>query len=301
MDHNIDKLELNFQFFCPDTGPARLGESPAWDSLNNQLWWVDIDGAQLLCLDIESGKTHVWETPEVPGFVVVTCSGQPAIGMETGIYLCDFPNFNFTRIVEYNVSGHRFNDATVDSAGRLWVSTMSLTAEQGGAGLHRVTDDLGLECIQDGLTIPNGMVVDTGRDLLYFSDSFKNTQSIWTVPTAQASKKPERQLFTTTHALAGRPDGAALDTQGNYWIAGVDGAELYVFNLQGQLRMTVRVPFEAPTKVGFWGADGRKLAITSKGTDKKGGCLAIADLPSELAPGIVQADWIVPTLMEGAV
>ena len=117
-------------------------------------------------------------------------------------------------------------------------------------------------------------------------------QSIWMRQLESSPDKlSEPSLFTTTKELAGRPDGAALDQRGFYWIAGVDGSELYVFGVDGNLHNSISLPFSAPTKVSFAGPTGRKIAVTSKFDTDDGGYVAIANIPTELAPGIGQPFW----------
>ena len=46
-----------------------------------------------------------------------------------------------------------------------------------------------------------------------------------------------------------RPDGAAVDDNDFYWIAGIEGAEIYRFNLEGKIDTIIPLPVEKPTKV----------------------------------------------------
>ena len=89
----------------------------------------------------------------------------------------------------------------------------------------------------------------------------------------------------------GRPDGAALDRQGRYWIAGVDGAALYVYAPDGTPLFDVPVPVQAPTNLAFWGPDGDKLAVTSKADDGHGGRLMSASFRHDPVGGLKQPAW----------
>ena len=282
----IQMASLSFQIFSQQHEKAQLGESPCPDPENDDIWWVDISGRRLLKTDIASGETTSWNTPECPGFVVLTASGSPAIGMETGIFAF-LPDLGaFEKLVNFDQSGCRFNDATVDQRGRLWASTMALDAQAGRAAIHLITEDFRLETFVDGLSIPNGLAVDLDRKRIFYSDSHPDIQSIWVKPI-----DGEATLFASTKNLNGRPDGAALDQDGFYWIAGVDGSELYVFDLHGELHATIPVPFPAPTKICFSGYDGRLAVVTSKEIGERGGYLAQASLPPEIAAGTVQPYW----------
>lgn len=277
---------------------AELGESPCWDPVQNVLWWVDVSGRQLLRTDVDTGRSDSWGTPEVPGFVVLLASETPAVGMESGIYGFVPESGVFELLVAVEQPGCRFNDATVDAHGRLWASTMALDASPGRASIHLVDGHGRLTTVVSGLAIPNGLAVDLGRGRLFYSDSHPDVQSIWERPLLTDGVGAER-LFATTAALRGRPDGAALDRDGRYWIAGVDGGELYVFGTDGQLAATISVPFPAPTKPCFFGHDGRALAVTSKAVGDNGGRLALAEVPGGAPAGMVQPCWA-PTSLPGA-
>lgn len=284
--------KLEFELIRRDENRAELGESPVWDPDADTVWWVDITGRKLLCLDIAARTARHWSTPELVGFVVLAARHRPAVGMQSGIFLFDPGEETYELLVPFDQAGHRFNDATVDRLGRLWTSTMALEALTGAAAIHKVSEHLSLEPVAEGLTIPNGLAADMERGRLYYSDSHVDRQSIWFMDIeASSARTGPAKPFATTSALKGRPDGAALDERGFYWIAGVDGGEVYVFDPDGQLAESVQVPFSAPTKLAFLGAGGRSVAITSKSIGEAGGYLALAELPDAFASGITQPYW----------
>jgi xylono-1,5-lactonase len=291
---------VDFTLVWPGQGRALLGESPVWDPATNAIWWVDIEGRAVLKTNPVTAQTDRWSTPECPGFVALTGPDQPVIGMETGIFAFDPVGWSFQKLVTFDQDGCRFNDATVDASGQLWVSTMAMDAKPGQAAIHRVTADLSLRPVVTGLTIPNGLAVDPVRNRLYWSDSHRDSQRIWHSNLSAGTPA----VFASTKACNGRPDGAAIDRRGCYWIAGVDGGEVYVFDPDGTLSTTIPLPFPAPTKVAFFGPDGRRIAITSKDVGEQGGALALAAIPAGMSGGLVQPYWTPgaserPTDMDG--
>ncbi|MEC9344215.1 MAG: SMP-30/gluconolactonase/LRE family protein [Pseudomonadota bacterium] len=283
---------LDFRYIREELAKTQLGESPVWDPQASELWWVDVEGRRTLRADIVTGAVDAWEMPELTGFVALVGPGRPVVGMQTGIYAFDPVARSFDRIVAFEREGCRFNDATVDRAGRLWTSTMASDARTGLGAIHRVTPEATLLTVADGLTIPNGLAADLERGRLFHSDSHPDTRTVWVRPLDPATcALGAPATFANMHALAGRPDGAALDLEGNYWIAGVDGAQIYVFGLDGALHTVLPVPFPKPTKVSFSGPDGRLIAVTSKDDPSGGGYMALADLPAGMARGVPQPYW----------
>jgi sugar lactone lactonase YvrE len=64
-------------------------------------------------------------------------------------------------------------------------------------------------------------------------------------------------------AYGGRPDGAAVDSEGAYWCAMFEGARLLRFAPDGALLREVKLPLRCPTMAAFGGDDLRTLYITS--------------------------------------
>jgi xylono-1,5-lactonase len=283
----------SFEVFSQGHERARLGESPCWAPETNALWWVDVTGKRLLRTELASGESEGWQTPEFIGFVALLGPNTPVVGMETGIFRFTPETAAFERVVAFDVAGCRFNDATVDAKGRLWVSTMALDAAPRRAAVHLVTPALGLETFVGGLAIPNGLAVDLERGRLLYSDSHPDVQRIWSLPLdGDARPTGEASDHADTKALRGRPDGAALGSDGSHWIAGVDGGELYVFDTAGELVDSIPLPVPAPTKLCFAGDDGRTVVVTSKGIGESGGYLARARMPPGLSTGTVQPYWM---------
>ena len=83
---------------------------------------------------------------------------------------------------------------------------------------------------------------------------------------APAREPPRFQQFSTDKTApnyGGRPDGAAVDSEGAYWVAMFEGARLLRFSPDGELLHELKLPVRCPTMVAFGGADMRTLYITS--------------------------------------
>jgi sugar lactone lactonase YvrE len=99
---------------------------------------------------------------------------------------------------------------------------------------------------------------------MYFSDSHPKAQKIWRcnidLATGQLS---HRQLFVDMTDLPGRPDGAAMDDQGRYWICGNDAGLVHSFDVNGHCLESISVPFPKPAMCAFGGTNLQTLFVTS--------------------------------------
>ena len=133
------EFEILTQFSAPEAPAAILGESPAVDAAAAQAWWVDTAGKRLFRTDLSTQATAFWDLPEEPGFVVLDAARLPVLGMETGLFRFVPDADLLQKLMGLDKPGHRFNDATVDANGALWVSTMARDLAKGEAAIYRVS------------------------------------------------------------------------------------------------------------------------------------------------------------------
>ncbi|MEY2685705.1 MAG: L-arabinolactonase, partial [Pseudomonadota bacterium] len=253
-----------------------VGESPVWDVARQALWWVDIPGRRLWCWHATTGQARSWETPEQVGCVALAAEhlGQPygvwVAAMETGVARLTpqadgtLDHVWLTR-VRHPQGGMRFNDGRCDRQGRLLAGTMvadmSLAAPAGalytlGAGAPRV--------LQTGLITPNGMAFSPDGATMYLSDSHPQVQTVWAFDYDTSTGTPHNQrVFIDFKPLPGRPDGAAVDAEGCYWICGNDAGLVHRFTPDGRLDRSLPVPVKKPAMCAFGGAGLDTLFVTS--------------------------------------
>lgn len=263
---------------------AALGESPVWSAVHQAVWWVDITGCALMRTTL-AGVTTCWKTPEIPGFV--QCIEDVVyVGMQSGIFRFDVISSQFEKAVHLDAEGQRFNDACTDDQGRIWAGTMDIDNIRDTGVLylfepeqHRLTPKL------DGFRTVNGLAWDRINTRLFVSDSHPTVQTVWTCQTNPKTQHLERRVFARFHDLDGRPDGAALDQAGDYWIAGVGGGALFRFSANGTLVARYRVPPKSPTKPAFIDGPDPTMVLTSFQDETYGGRLMIwYDLPASAEP-----------------
>jgi sugar lactone lactonase YvrE len=124
----------------------------------------------------------------------------------------------------------------------------------------------------DALTA-NGLAWSPRNDRIYWADTPSHIVHAWDFdvqtnalsahrPFLQFQPKPAGWTFEDT-SYQGRPDGAAVDVQGNYWVAMFEGRRVCQFAPDGTLLQELETPAQSPTMPCFGGADLQTLYVTS--------------------------------------
>ena len=74
---------------------------------------------------------------------------------------------------------------------------------------------------------------------------------------------PAKAMDRDLAAYGGRPDGAAVDAEGGYWVAMYEGARLLRLAPDGTVTREIALPVRCPTMPCFGGADLKTLYITT--------------------------------------
>lgn len=248
----------------------RVGESPVWSVAQQALYWVDIEGRHIRRCRPGAG-TESWSLPERVGCIALSADGRVIAALESGIAAVTLGEPGSVRIdwlarIEHPAHDMRFNDGRCDASGRLWVGTMvmdmSLASAQGGL---YCLDERGLTGPHvNGLITPNGLGFSPDQHTLYLSDSHPQVQKIWAFDfELETGRLSNRRLFADMILLPGRPDGAAVDAAGNYWICGNDAGQVHCFSPDGAWLRSLAVPFPKPSMCAFGGAGLDRLFVTS--------------------------------------
>ncbi len=248
-----------------------LGESPLWHPDEQLLYTVDIAARQVLRWREGAAVPDVFPQASEPACIAARAGGGLIVSRRDGVWALDTTTGAVERLLPppYDPTRQRFNDGKPDSAGRLWVGTIS-DARAPEASLWRV-DAQGAQAQVDGIVNANGLGWSPDGRWLYRSDT--KAHAIWrhtfdvhagTLGAAEpfASFAP-RDASQPLSSYGGRPDGAAVDESGAYWVAMFEGARLLRFAPDGALLGEVVLPVRCPTMPCFGGPDGRTLFITT--------------------------------------
>lgn len=212
------------------------GESPVWHPGEQALYWVDIPARQLHRWQAADGKHQCWQGDEMLACIARSGQGWVA-GMESGIFQLQAKadgslDNRLLSNVQHAQAGMRFNDGRCDRQGRFWAGTMLLDMQQGAhvGALYRHDGEGHLHLQQDGMIVPNGLAFSPDGKRMYLSDSHPNVQKVWAFDYDTDSGTPHgKHLFVDMRNYPGRPDGAAIDQDGCYWICGNDAGQIHRF------------------------------------------------------------------------
>jgi sugar lactone lactonase YvrE len=114
----------------------------------------------------------------------------------------------------------------------------------------------------EGLIIPNGLAFSPDDRILYHSDSRQDCVFAWDFDLATGAIS-NRRIFLENDIQEGRPDGAAVDREGGYWIAHVGGWRVARYTPDGRIDRIVGIPAQRPTACTFGGSDFKTLYVTT--------------------------------------
>jgi sugar lactone lactonase YvrE len=283
---------------CRTLAPARdqVGECPVWSVAEQALYWVDIEGRRMHRWSWATQQQRSWSVPERVGCIALTAQpGALLAAMETGIFAVSLgaaPDAAVRLLapITHPMPNMRFNDGRCDRAGRFWVTTMcmdmALAAPVGGLFCF---DGRTLSTAHvDGLVTPNGMAFSPDGRTAYLSDSHPSVQKIWAFDfDGEAGRWSRRREFVDMQPLPGRPDGAAVDAAGHYWICGNDAGLVHRFSPGGQLVQSLPVPVPKPAMCAFGGPDLDVLLVTSiRPATAAPEVLALSGAVFALTPGV---------------
>ena len=264
--------------------PSALGESPFWHPDEQMLYWVDIPGRQLHRLNVFMGSVQSWPMPSEPGCIAPArnAAGEGTglvIALRDGIYRAHEWGGTLQCMVaaDHDKDPTRFNDGKADPCGRFWAGTIYEPRDASQARLfsldRRNGEEPRLELKAGDATVANGLAWSPDEKTVYWADTPSHTIRAWDWDCESNAMRNERVFRqwpgkppgwqSGMSGYGGRPDGAAVDVQGNYYVAMFEGARLVKLSPKGELLADIAVPAQCPTMPCFGGSDLQTLYLTS--------------------------------------
>jgi len=252
----------------------QVGESPLWCAAESALYWVDIEGRSLHRWQAGSGRCERWDTAARIACIALHAGGGLVAAMERSLFRLrpkadGLLGASRLACTTHAQPGMRFNDGRCDREGRFWVGTMVMDmalAAPAGVLLRLDASAAGARlgpALANGLLVPNGLAFSPDGRTMYLSDSHPTVQQVWAFDLDPDGTPTGRRGFVDMRQHPGRPDGAAVDTDGGYWTCANDAGAVHRFTPDGRLDRTITLPVSKPSMCAFGGTRLDELYITS--------------------------------------
>jgi sugar lactone lactonase YvrE len=258
------------QFVVVHNEPMQTGECPVWHAVESALYWVDVPGFAVHRLHPASGKYSSWQMQSEPSALAVDMDNNLVVATRNGFVYLNTSSGEMEDIAPapYDPKIMRFNDGRVDPAGRFWVGTLYEPRDQPKAEMHVLDKGKLRQAWAGGMTNSNGLAWSLDGKTMFHADTTSHRIDAYDYDLASGTPSNRRNLVSfeadkTTGTYGGRPDGAAIDSEGNYWIAMYEGGRILKLSPTGELLQQVDLPLLCPTAVCFGGPDLRTLYVTS--------------------------------------
>jgi sugar lactone lactonase YvrE len=244
---------------------ALVGECPRWHPVEKALYWTDIYEPSLNRFDPKTRENRSWKMPERVGCFAFRKDGGLIAGMQSGIFFVELgAQVSVRRVFDFEPGNpdSRFNDGRCDPSGRFWAGTMVEALDKRVGVLWRFDPDGRCHRMVDNLICPNGLAFSPDGRTLYHSDSRQDYVFAWDLDAASGAIRNQR-IYLAMDMTEGRPDGAAVDAEGCYWICHVGGWRVARYTPDGKIDRVIGLPVQRPTMCAFGGDNLDVLYVTS--------------------------------------
>lgn len=245
---------------------AELGEGAIWSTINNKLYWVDIEGRCFNVLDPLTLENTVYPTGEKIGTVVPVNAEMVLVALENGLATINLSDGSINyrlKTTIHSTHSKRFNDGKCDHEGRLWVGTLSMEDIPCVSSLYCITNDFVLQEKVTGVSISNGITWNIDKNAMYYIDT-PTSKVVKYKFDSSSGQISDAETIIEIPTEMGYPDGMTIDNDGMLWIALWDGFGVARFDPDtGTLLQKINVPAPKVTSCAFGGENLDTLFITT--------------------------------------
>jgi sugar lactone lactonase YvrE len=244
---------------------AVLGEGPYWRPEDEALLWVDVARGLLHMTRVQLGETTTIELDPVSAAFPAVGGGIVTAGGHRLTLRATRPGEGWAgrTIAEAPArDGVRFNDASVDPAGRVWVGSMDIKEKDPLGTLYRLDTGGTLTPVVKGATVSNGIGWSPDGTRMYYNDSPLRRIDMFDYDQATGEAFGGR-MFADLSGADGFPDGLTVDADGYVWVAMFAGGALRRFTPAGHQDAVLPLPVSQPTSCAFGGPGMADLFVTT--------------------------------------
>lgn len=244
-----------------------LGESPSWNDSEQALYFVNCEHPpELMRWHPESGGLQRWAMPARIGGFAKCSDGSFIVVLATGIHLLDLATGQLELLLATPLPQHiALHEAGIDRSGHLWVGSLNLETSAtnptpGGGKLFRIENGR-FRVLDTDISCSNGLAFTADGSRAYYCDTSAGEVRYWDMD--DQGPVGSKHEFLSVGQSEGKVDGAAIDTQGGYWVAMFAGSSVRRYLPDGSLDLQIQMPFACPTKVAFGGPALDDMFITT--------------------------------------
>jgi sugar lactone lactonase YvrE len=244
---------------------VQLTESPVWDASRRRLFFISNTSGfgRVHAYGTDDGARCTWDLPERIGSLGLCRSGRLILALSRRMVIFDPGSAALTGVgvpIE-EPPGNFLNDGRPGPDGSYWVGTVDarrpllhdgIAVDDPGGTMYRLRCDGAFEPRSTGYLSFNGAAFSPDGRTMYCADTAIGQVETWRLD-PEAATVSERRPLITLSAAEGRPDGAAVDAEGNYWSAGITAGCINQISPAGELRSRIATPCAAPTMPCFAG------------------------------------------------
>jgi sugar lactone lactonase YvrE len=243
---------------------ATLGESPAWDSKTQTLYWLDILGKR-----VYAGTRILAELDDLIGCLAPCKNGQlilalSGVGERFGFAQLNPDTIQLTALASFDseLPTNRLNDGNCDPAGRFLAGSMDINQKDPNGALYSF-DGKQVTRLLDGIRISNGLAWSPNDKTFYYIDTLSREVKAFDYDLVTGQIANPRVVISVSESL-GWPDGMTSDTDGNLWIAMWGGAQVTRWDPNtGKLLEQIPIPALYTSSCVFGGREMNDLYVTS--------------------------------------
>ena len=264
---------------------CKLGECPVWHASEESFYWTDIPARKLWRIEAAGGRMKSWTLPVQLGAFALAKGGGFIAATERGFAFMeiegDAVRLHFAGGPDLP-DGWRMNDGACDRLGRFWAG--SIAGKPGVDGEAGALFSIGrhgkIQPRGGRFQVQNGLAWSPDGRRMYVSDSYPARSQVLCYDfDPDTGERDKGRLFADGATLRGRPDGAAMDVDGCYWIAASDSGRILRMTPEGRIDAEIQVPVPNATNLCFGGSDLKIAFITSMNRDGLGGDIFALTLP----------------------
>ena len=218
-----------------------VGESPLWAPDEKALYWVDIEGFAIHRLCTASGLHEQWKVDSEASSLARAARGGLMVAQRRGFshFNPDTGELKLVAEAPFDQSTTRFNDGKCDAAGRFWCGTIYEPRDKPAAEMYVLERGRIRKVWSGGMVNSNGLGFSPDNKTMFHAEtaSHRVTRFAFDLLAGTVSDERDVRRFPADKSAAdygGRPDGAAVDSEGNYWVAMFEGGRILKLSPQGE-------------------------------------------------------------------